>query len=283
MDSNVLRLILIGLGVLLLLGIYLWDRLKRRPKGPRKLRRKVTRERRDPGLAGPPPDIDEADEWRGGAPIEPLPEPEPAAAPPEKRGLFGRRRKKQPETRADALEPPAAGGGPDEMQAPLPFDEPERPKARETPAAAPEAEPSKIVVINVVARGAYFQGAELARVAEEVGMQPGEWNIYHRPDDHDPALPIFSMANIVEPGSFPVGHMEGFSTPGVCLFTQLPGPRDGLAVYSEMLFSGERIAALLDGELQDERHQLLTREKIERTRDEILQQKRQLQLARKLR
>ncbi len=281
MDSNVLRLILIGLGVLLLLGIYLWDRLKRRPKAPRKLKRKASRERRDPGLGGPPPDIDEADEWRPGAAAEP--EPEPAAPPAEKRGLFGRRRKKQQEPGVQEAGPSAAPGEPDEMQAPLPFDEPLRPPAPETPAPEPEPEPSKIVVINVVARGAYFQGPELQRVTDEVGMRPGEWNIFHRPDDHDPAQSVYSMANIVEPGSFPVGHMEGFSTPGVCLFAQLPGPRDGLAVYSEMLFSAERIAALLDGELQDERHQLMTREKIERTRDEILQQKRQLQLARKVR
>lgn len=280
MDSNVLRLILIGLGVLLLLGIYLWDRLKRRPKGPRKLRRKIARERRDPGLVGPPPDIDEADEWRAGAAVEPLPEPEPASPAVDKRGLFGRR-KKAKEPPLEEAGPAAVPGEPEEMQAPLPFDEPERPAVPEAPAGASEPETSKIVVINVVARGAYFQGPALQGVADEVGMQPGEWNIYHRPDEHDPALPVFSMANIVEPGSFPVGHMEGFSTPGVCLFAQLPGPRDGLAVYSEMLFSAERIAALLDGELQDERHQLLTREKIERTRDEILQQKRQLQLARK--
>jgi cell division protein ZipA len=280
MDSNVLRLILIGLGVLLLLGIYLWDRLKRRPKGPRKLKRKASRERRDPGLAGPPPDIDQADEWRGGPPLEP--EPEPAAPPVEKRGLFGRRHKKTPEAGEDPSARASSRGETDEMQAPLPFDEPAAPSSP-PPEPLPEPEPSKIVVINVIARGAYFQGRELQHVADEVGMQPGEWNIFHRPDDHDPARAIFSMANIVEPGSFPVGHMDGFTTPGVCLFAQLPGPRDGLAVYSEMLFSAERIAALLDGELQDERHQLLTREKIERTRDEIIQQKRQLQLARKLR
>jgi cell division protein ZipA len=50
-----------------------------------------------------------------------------------------------------------------------------------------------------------------------------------------------------------------------------------------MLFSAERIAALLDGELQDETHQLLTRDKIERMREEILQHKRRLQLAHRAR
>lgn len=274
MDSNGVRLILIVLGVALLVAIYLWDRLSRRSKGkaPRKLKRKP-RERREPGVVGPAPDIDDADEWRvAPEPVEdepPAPEPEPA----KERGLFGRRKRAEKEPRlSPGAEPPPS---PDDRQPALPFDE---------PAPAPVvAEPPKILVINVVAKAAYFGGPDLMRAAEEVGLEPGEWNIFHRPDDHPPHETLFNMASLVEPGSFPFGRMEGFSTPGLCLFTQLPGPRDGLAVYSDMLFSAERIAALLDGELQDESHQLLTRDKIERVREEILQHKRRLQLARRAR
>ena len=272
MDSNGVRLILIVLGVALLVAIYLWDRLSRRSKGkaPRKLKRKP-RERREPGVVGPAPDIDEADEWR----VSPEPvEEEPPAQQPEpakERGLFGRRKRAEKEPTLS----PVAQAPADDRQPTLPFDEP-------VPAPVAE-EPPKILVINVVAKAAYFGGPGLMRAAEEVGLEPGEWNIFHRPDDHSPQQTLFSMASLVEPGSFPFGRMEGFSTPGLCLFTQLPGPRDGLAVYSDMLFSAERIAALLDGELQDEAHQLLTRDKIERVREEILQHKRRLQLARRAR
>ena len=275
MDSNGVRLTLIVLGVALLVAIYLWDRLSRRAKGkaPRKLKRKP-RERREPGVAGPAPDIDDADEWR--VPLEPGEEegPPQAALPPKEteRGLFARRKRGEKEPTLAPAVPPA-----DERQPGLPFDEP-------SPAPAPAGEePPKILVINLVAKAAYFGGSDLMRAAEEVGLEPGEWNIFHRPDDNPPHRTLFSMASLVEPGSFPFGRMEGFSTPGLCLFTQLPGPRDGLAVYSEMLFSAERIAALLDGELQDETHQSLTRDKIERVREEILQHKRRLQLAHRAR
>ena len=276
MDSNGVRLILIVLGVALLVAIYLWDRFTRRSKSkaPRKLKRKP-RERREPGVVGPAPDIDDADEWRvAPEPVEdepPVAQPEPA----KERGLFGRRKRaeKEPMLSTGATAIPS----PEDRQPTLPFDEP-------APAPAPVAEePPKILVINVVAKAAYFGGPDLMRAAEEVGLEPGEWNIFHRPDDHSPQQTLFSMASLVEPGSFPFGRMEGFSTPGLCLFTQLPGPRDGLAVYSDMLFSAERIAALLDGELQDETHQLLTRDKIERVREEILQHKRRLQLAHRAR
>jgi cell division protein ZipA len=272
MDSNGVRLILIVLGVALLVAIYLWDRFSRRAKGkpPRKLRRKP-RERREPGVIGPAPDIDDADEWR--VPPEPAEDEAPAdrTAPAQERSLFGRRKPAGKEPAPGPAEPA------DDRQPGLPFDEPVP-----TPAPAPEV-PPKILVINVVARAAYFGGQDLMRAAEEVGLEPGEWNIFHRPDDHPPHPTLFSMASLVEPGSFPFGRMEGFSTPGLCLFTQLPGPRDGLAVYSDMLFSAERIAALLDGELQDEGHRPLTREKIEQVREEILQHKRRLQLAHRAR
>ena len=274
MDSNGVRLILIVLGVALLVAIYLWDRFTRRSKSkaPRKLKRKP-RERREPGVVGPAPDIDDADEWRvAPEPVEdepPVAQPEPA----KERGLFGRSKRAEKER---ALSTGAAAiPSPEDRQPTLPFDEP-----APTPVAE---EPPKILVINVVAKAAYFGGPDLMRAAEEVGLEPGEWNIFHRPDDHSPQQTLFSMASLVEPGSFPFGRMEGFSTPGLCLFTQLPGPRDGLAVYSDMLFSAERIAALLDGELQDEAHQLLTRDKIERVREEILQHKRRLQLAHRAR
>jgi cell division protein ZipA len=273
MDSNGVRLILIVLGVALLVAIYLWDRFTRRAKGkaPRKLKRKP-RERREPGAAGPAPDIDVVDEWR--LPPEAIGDEAPSEAvePAEERGLFGRRKSAAKEPTLKPAAPPA-----DERQPGLPFDEP-----APGPALAPQ-EPPKILVINVVAKAAYFRGPDLMRAAEEVGLEPGEWSIFHRPDDNPPHKILFSMASLVEPGSFPFGRMEGFSTPGLCVFTQLPGPRDGLAVYSDMLFSAERIAALLDGELQDETHQLLTRDKIERMREEILQHKRRLQLAHRAR
>jgi cell division protein ZipA len=272
MDSNGVRLILIVLGVALLGAIYLWDRLARRSKGKasRKLKRKP-RERREPGVVGPAPDIDVADEWR--MPLEPAEDeapPEERAEPAKERGLFGKRKRAEKEPSLAPVAPPA-----DDRQPTLPFDEPAH--------APPAEEPPKILVINIVAKAAYFGGPDLMRAADEVGLEPGEWNILHRFDENPPHKTLFSLASLVEPGSFPFGRMEGFSTPGLCLFTQLPGPRDGLAVYSEMLFSAERIAALLDGELQDESHQLLTRDKIERVREEILQHKRRLQLAHRAR
>jgi cell division protein ZipA len=146
----------------------------------------------------------------------------------------------------------------------------------------PDSVPFKIMQINVVARAEPFSGERIQTACREVELVPGDMSIFHRQlvGGRKPKV-LFSMASMVEPGSFPLDAMEEFRTPGLTLFAQLPGPRDGLAVFSDMLFTAERLASLLAGELQDETHSALTRQTIEHMREDLLEHRRQIQLARK--
>jgi len=147
--------------------------------------------------------------------------------------------------------------------------------------AAP-ALPSKIVQINLVAKGAYFEGNDILRATNETGMEPGEMQIFHRFHQTGKGREaLFSMASMIEPGIFPLERMSDFSTPGLTLFARLPGPMDGVAVFADMLFSAERMAAILDGELQDETHSALTKQTIEHIREAILEHRRHIDLLRK--
>jgi len=138
--------------------------------------------------------------------------------------------------------------------------------------------PRHIVQINVMSKGRPFTAAQIQNAAAQVDLKYGEMRIYHRETDAGQVL--FSMASVVEPGTFPKGGDEQFSTPGMSLFTQLPGVRDGLAIYADMLFTAERLSAILDAVLQDERRHKLTRQSIEHTREGILEHRRQIQLLR---
>ena len=142
--------------------------------------------------------------------------------------------------------------------------------------------PTKILQLNIVPRQGMFRGDDILCVVAEVDLDFGEMDVYHR---YDPLAgddrPIFSMANLVEPGTFPIEHMEEFATPGLTLFAMLPGPKDGLSTFSELLFTAERLATLLDGELQDRTHSVLSKQTIEHMREEIQEYHRQLQLARR--
>jgi cell division protein ZipA len=114
--------------------------------------------------------------------------------------------------------------------------------------------------------------------ARDVGLLEGEMQIFHFSDAQDRTL--FSMANMVNPGSFPLKKMSSFVTPGVTLFSALPGPTDSMVVFGQMLSVAQRLAALFDAELQDDSHSDLTKQTIDHIREEIVEYERRLKLAR---
>ena len=288
MDADLLRLILLGLGVLLVLGIYLWDRVTRRRARPRPHARPQPAVRRAPGfdpdaalddpLPSMPaearlPDPDDGVPADHGSEFDPEPEPEiaPAAAQeavgePEPLQLTEWDQidlNAEPELKPDMTFD--AHGGSDYLH------------------VAPELQddvPRKILQINLVPRDGEISGEALLKALKEVDLKAGAMDIFHRYDSQLRDQVLFSMASMVEPGSFPLRAMKQYSTAGVTLFTQLPGVRDGLAIYSDMLFTAERLAALLNAELRDETHSVLSKQWIEHTREAILEHRRQVQLAR---
>lgn len=142
--------------------------------------------------------------------------------------------------------------------------------------------PDLILQINIVARGEPFTGEQIQAAMEQVEMRAGEHDIFHRYDNRAtkgkrPKV-LFSLASLVEPGHFPLKKMADFSTPGLTLFAQLPGPRDGLLIYSDMLYVAERLVRLLDARLKDENRSTLTKQTIEHTRERIAEHKRQITL-----
>jgi len=142
--------------------------------------------------------------------------------------------------------------------------------------------PVLILQLNVASTSKEgFAGNAILRASKEVELEYGDLNIFHRfADPSKKSAVIFSMASMVEPGVFLLKEMASFSTPGLTLFCQLPGPKDGVAVFADMLFTAERLGALLQGELQDETHSVLSKQTIEHLRESVLEHGRQVQLVR---
>jgi len=141
--------------------------------------------------------------------------------------------------------------------------------------------PTKIIQMNIVPREGLFYGDDILYVAQEAGLEPGEMDIFHSygDDAEGDEHAIFSMVSMVEPGTFPMDDMDGFSTPGLTLFSQLPGPKDGLTIFAEMLHTAEQLANELEGELRDGTHSAITKQTISHMREEIQEYHRQLSLA----
>jgi len=272
MDSTLLRLILLAAGILFLAGLYWWESNRRR-RGPPQARPREAPQLGDTSVAG---DTDEASDW---APVSE--EPENLDSELAHLAEAVQEEGAQPPFAVPLEEPDEAPPGPLEDQQEL-FGF----SAREE---SPVDLPGMILQINVVTRGGPFEGPAILAAAQETGLQAGEMHIFHRYTTDGRRQPLFNMASMVEPGSFPLakpgrgaasGGMEDFTTPGLTLFAQLPGPSDGMSIFSDMLFTAQRLAALLGGELQDETHSVLSKQTIEHIRGQILEHRRLVQLAR---
>ena len=234
MDPIHLRIILIVVGLLLLVGIYLFGRPRKPDQGKR------TGQRRSGGRVDPV--IDGA----GGDGAEREPELTDEAMQTElellERTLAG----------TAGTAPPAAERG-------------ERPGAR-----ADEGY-ERIVTLFVAAReGEMLYGSDIVVAAEKAGLVFGHMNIFHRMvDGHPEQGPIFSVANMVKPGNFDMGRIAQLQTPGLSLFMTLPGPLPALDAWETMLPTSQRLAELLDAVVLDEQRNTLGRQRIAHLRDQL--------------
>jgi cell division protein ZipA len=163
----------------------------------------------------------------------------------------------------------------------LVMEDDEEPAAEDAESAAeaePEPEPvaqsgERLLVVSVVAAdGGQFSGPALLNAFDNNKLRFGEHEIYHRVIiQSGKECPVFGVANMVKPGSFPVSGMETFTTPGLTLFLQLPGPLDGVEAFDDFAQTAERLAVELGGELRDERRRLLTHQALMQWRQSIVE------------
>jgi cell division protein ZipA len=136
---------------------------------------------------------------------------------------------------------------------------------------APAADFDKIVSLYVQGgEGQLIRGSDLVVAAEKAGLTFGAMNIFHRLVDGRPEQgPVFSVANMIKPGSFDLRALEALETPGLTFFMTLPGPLAGLDAWDTMLPAAQRMAELLDAQVLDDRRNTLGRQRIAHLRDEL--------------
>lgn len=131
--------------------------------------------------------------------------------------------------------------------------------------------PEKIIILHVAAPAHQsFLGVQLETALREQGLEFGEMSIYHYHIQLDsrPAT-LFSVANMVKPGTFEPSQMKTFSSPGLTLFLRLPGPMDPLESFEAMLSCADRLAQRLGGQVLDASRSAMTRQCREHAREEI--------------
>ncbi|PTB87909.1 cell division protein ZipA, partial [Pseudidiomarina aestuarii] len=120
-------------------------------------------------------------------------------------------------------------------------------------------EPEEVIVLHVTGN---FEGAILLQQMTELGFKYGDFDIFHRHVDTAGNGPVlFSLANMFNPGTFDIDHMETFQTDGIALFLALPIKGDSKQAFTMMHNAAVKLAAAVDkGQVLDEHRNPLTRQ-----------------------
>jgi cell division protein ZipA len=284
-----LRWILLGLGLALIAGLWWWER--RRPSAPPEETSARVPDRFEPRLdgagavatgehggavagdvaarshdnrpvpSGDPPlvTIDDLPENTDSVVLAPAPLPEERVAPAAPAAPERRRPRPDPPRQEPVVAPEPA-----EAIVAVPLEEPPP-----EPPIEPPPRQQRIVAIRLIGdREQRIDGAELKRSLASEGLEFGRYSIFHRVLQG--GRPAYSIASLVEPGSFDPELMDSIRLPGISLFAVFPGPMPAPQAFDDMLATARRLADRLGGALQDDSGSSLTGQRVLSIREELV-------------
>ena len=130
----------------------------------------------------------------------------------------------------------------------------------------PKKIPANIVVLYILPKqGEELMGSRINSSVQAMGLVFGDMDIYHyQPRNRS----IFSIANMLEPGSFDVDNLDELKTTGLTVFMQITRG-DPLGDLTEMLQRSYQLAGLLGARLCNSKRQPLTEQDAEDYRKRV--------------
>ena len=234
---NELRLILLGIGLLVIAGIYMWDVYKSRKEIRSKIEKKSPShyEFSEKIEITPKHDFDYDD----------------LEAMEEFKDYLNKSRKDNPETEAVFMldqEP--------ESELVL---EPDQSSKKSKPGKQEPGKDSLIVLYLMADKNKPYTGMKILDATKAVGMKYGSMDIFHFYESGEviSKKALFSLVNIVEPGLFDLKRMEHFKTHGLALFMQKSSSGDDEHIFDLLLDTAWKLVEILGGELQDDQHNVV--------------------------
>ncbi len=232
MDKELLRIVIISVGILVVLGMVLWGTIKGKSK-----RKKINfydnhdpLENIDPNLIVGA-DNDDFD-------IVPLTNRDTASYHDEASQIKTRL---NPEYTQEAIkkntahQPTVTAVVPEEEKRVLPA----------------------LIQLNIVAKTATgFSGAQLLDAFDRVGLIFGSVQVFERLDEQKRV--DYAVASMQEPGIFPKENWGTYHCSGISFFMQPREVDNAPVVFAEMIDTLGQLASLLDGEVLDKNKELLT-------------------------
>ena len=121
----------------------------------------------------------------------------------------------------------------------------------------------ELFIFNVAAKeGKRLGGHELLQFFLTSGFRYGAMNIFHRHEhSNGTGEVLFSIANMMAPGTFDVDYMEQFNSPGISFFFTAPNHKISVnKSFDMMLRAVEQVAEEFDCEVLNEKRERFTQE-----------------------
>jgi cell division protein ZipA len=135
------------------------------------------------------------------------------------------------------------------------------------PPQRPAVAPS-IIQFSVITKGNDdFNGADIFHVMENLGLEYGSMQIFERIDEN--RLVQFGAACMLEPGTFPRDNIDEFYCPGIVFFMQIDVLDDRVAAFNDYVHTIVVFAQQMDGVILDHRRQVLTNEMVDAIRNSL--------------
>ncbi len=152
-------------------------------------------------------------------------------------------------------------------EAPVTFGRPENanPVIMETTNRVVEKTEPESFVIVVMSTGSEFSMKAVQHALLGVGLEYSAEQLYIKKDSMGNT--IITVANLLEPGTFPAENLEQFTTPGVVLILQLPTTVRAPAAMHDLIMMSRKISQRLNGRLYNAERQLLKESDLQAMRD----------------
>lgn len=124
-----------------------------------------------------------------------------------------------------------------------------------------EVDPEVIVVSVVMPENNSISGAALLPTLLTLGLRFGDMDIFHRHEDNAGNGKVtFSLANMMNPGTFDLDEIESFSTQGITLFMTLPNAGDPFEVFELMMSAAKQLSMEFNAQLLDDKRSVMTKQ-----------------------
>ncbi|MEW5756409.1 MAG: cell division protein ZipA [Pseudomonadota bacterium] len=150
----------------------------------------------------------------------------------------------------------------------------EQPGVSETQQEAEELREQKFQIVSLLVLAKNQQklrGAPLVQSANRAGLRFGEMSIFHH-HVAERAAPLYSMANVIEPGTFDLATLETFVTPGVVLFMNTGEQENKVVALDAMMRAAKQLSRELNAQVCNAQREPMDADQLERWYAETIAQ-----------